>query len=61
MQLIKSMSSYIDLYTLIPLYVAGCAALLWLVLTTMPIYLMMALIRGITSLTNWLSLLVFPV
>lgn len=61
LQLIKSLSSYIDLYTLLPLYVAGCAALLWLVLTTMPIYLMMALIRGITSLTNWLSLLVFPV
>lgn len=60
-QMIKSISDYIDLYTLLPMFVAACAALLWLVLTTMPIFLIMALVRGITSLTNWISLLIFPV
>ncbi|MDE9749662.1 hypothetical protein [Pseudomonas aeruginosa] len=61
LQLLKSLGEQIDLYTLVPMYVAGCAALLWLVLTCMPLFLIMALIRGPVSLTNWLSLVMLPV
>ncbi|WP_312246153.1 hypothetical protein [Stutzerimonas nitrititolerans] len=60
-QIIKNLFSWLDLQTLLPMYVAANAWLFVLVILMGPIFLLMAPLRGIQVLIQWCQLLAFCV
>lgn len=60
-QMLKDMSGWLDLQTLLPGYVLLSAWLFWLVLLAAPIALLLTPLRGARVLMSWASLLFFPV
>lgn len=57
---LKSFLQWFDLQTLLPLYVAGMAGLFWLVLMSTPIVILLLPLRGPQGLSQWASLMIFP-
>jgi hypothetical protein len=60
-QLGKNALSWFELQTLLPLFVGAMAGIFWLVFIAGPIAFLLSPLRGVQSLTGWISMLVFPV
>jgi hypothetical protein len=60
LQMGKNFMSWLELQTLLLLYLAGMAAMFWLAVTCAPFFILYSIIRGVVSLTNWFGLLLFP-
>ncbi|WP_447763869.1 hypothetical protein [Pseudomonas reinekei] len=60
-QMGKNAVAWLELPTLLPMFVGAMAGIFWLVLITGPIAFLLSPLRGFHSLTSWLSMLVFPV
>ncbi|MNI08086.1 hypothetical protein D3C73_611100 [compost metagenome] len=60
-QMGKNAVAWLELQTLLPMFVAAMAGIFWLVLITGPIAFLLSPLRGLHSLTSWISMLIFPV
>lgn len=60
-QMGKNAFAWLELQTLLPLFVGAMAGIFWLVFIAGPIAFLLSPLRGVQSLTSWISMLLFPV
>lgn len=58
-QAVKNEIAWYEMYTLIPSFIGGIGALLWFLLMAAPVFLLIAPVVGVESITGWASGVLF--